>query len=278
MSYSKQVLILKEHLKGYSISGKSLSGICRIEVENGVSTIYLSLINFASVISGEFYLKIIDGKNSLYSFPLGKNPFSTTFVYEKAVDLSSVFCVVVYQNKEVLPICYAKLNTTLSLDSFCDRVFEELLPSGVAPLEVYDDEIIATENYYLTEEAENLKIKENLVEDIEKEVYYDKVKDELEDLFKKYPLEEGLKKAIPNGEFIKIYYNEEKYYTVGLIKEFDKPKYICYGVPARYSVTPPKELAGFCSFLPLSLLNLKGDGFWMIYQDAITGDCVKINE
>ena len=104
MSYSKQVLILKENLKGFSVNGKAVSGICRIEVEKGVSTIYLSLINFASVSDGEFYLKLIDGRDNLYSFSLGKNPFSTTFVYEKELDLSSIFCVVIYQNKDFYPL------------------------------------------------------------------------------------------------------------------------------------------------------------------------------
>ncbi|MBE5756940.1 MAG: hypothetical protein E7342_03975 [Clostridiales bacterium] len=271
MSYSKQVLILKENLKGYSISGKSVSGICRIEVEGGVSTIYLSLINFASIVDGEFFLKIVDEKGKIYSFSLGKSPFSTTFVYEKEIDITSLFIAIVHQTKEVLPVCFAKINKNLSVENFVSLLLEE------EPI-VYNDEVLATENYYLNETEDILDTLPDFEKELNQTIYYDKVKDELNELFNKYPEEERLKKAVDGGKFIKIYYSEEKYYTVGLIKEFDKPKYICYGVPARYSVTPPKELEGYCSFLPLSLLNLKGDGFWMIYQDAITGECVKLND
>ena len=72
-------------------------------------------------------------------------------------------------------------------------------------------------------------------------------------------------------------YAEGKYYTVGLIRLDGLPRYICYGVPGKYSLHPPNELAGYCSFLPLSLFDLKGDGYWMLYQDADTGDAVKMN-
>ena len=62
---------------------------------------------------------------------------------------------------------------------------------------------------------------------------------------------------------------------VGLVKEGGKEKYICYGVPAVYSKEPPKELKGFCSFIPLSVFDMKGDGYWMMFQDAVTGECIK---
>lgn len=61
---------------------------------------------------------------------------------------------------------------------------------------------------------------------------------------------------------------------MGLTEEKGRPKYICYGVPAKYSPYPPKELAGYCTFIPLSIFEMKGDGFWMLFQDAKTGECV----
>ena len=61
---------------------------------------------------------------------------------------------------------------------------------------------------------------------------------------------------------------------MGVIKEDNLPKYICYGVPGAYSETPPKELDGYCTFIPLSVFDIMGDGFWMMFQDAITGECI----
>ena len=46
-------------------------------------------------------------------------------------------------------------------------------------------------------------------------------------------------------------------------------------MPSVYSETPPKELDGYCSFIPLSVFDMKGDGFWMMFQDAVTGECIK---
>jgi hypothetical protein len=63
--------------------------------------------------------------------------------------------------------------------------------------------------------------------------------------------------------------------VVGLVLESGKEKYICYGVPCTYSKNPPKELKGFCSFIPLSIFDLTGKGYWMMFQDAITGEHVQ---
>ena len=93
-------------------------------------------------------------------------------------------------------------------------------------------------------------------------------------ILNKFPPEEGLNKLFPDGKFVKINYSVDKFYVVGLIKENGKEKYVCYGVPAVYSPTPPKELAGYCSFIPLSIFDLNGDGYWMMFQDALTGKCI----
>lgn len=63
---------------------------------------------------------------------------------------------------------------------------------------------------------------------------------------------------------------------VGLVKEDGKEKYICYGVPDKYSTNPPETLKDCASFIPLSVFNLKGDGYWMMLQDAVTENCIKL--
>ena len=105
--------------------------------------------------------------------------------------------------------------------------------------------------------------------------YYEKVKDELSAIFTRFPAEEDLTRAYKGSVWAKIFYGENKYYVVGLIKEDGKEKYICYGVPSKYSESPPKVLSGYCSFVPLSIFDLKGDGYFMMFQDAATGKCVR---
>jgi len=104
--------------------------------------------------------------------------------------------------------------------------------------------------------------------------FYLTQKAELNAIFNKFPEFNDLKCFFPDSRWAKIYYDKERYYVVGVVKEDGVEKYICYGVPGEYSPTPPKELKGYCQFIPLSVFNLHGDGFWMMFQDAITGNCI----
>ncbi len=109
----------------------------------------------------------------------------------------------------------------------------------------------------------------------DKEPYYLSVAKELNDLFEKFPEEKSLCKILPEGKFVKVNYSEEKFYVVGVVKEDGKEKYICYGVPDSYSPTPPTALKDCATFIPLSLFDLQGKGFWMIFQDALSGECIR---
>ena len=182
--------------------------------------------------------------------------------------------------------------------------------------EIYDDEAVATANYYefesqiderlsLVKELDDERIRLSnvtAVDTSQKETqewfkkdnfsqnetnasvgeeysksrpYYQTVKNDLESVFEKFPEEKGLKNLFPQSKWAKIHYSKNNFYVVGVIKENRKEKYICYGVPDKYSPTPPKELKGYCTFIPLSVFDLSGDGYWMMFQDAVTGDCVK---
>lgn len=105
--------------------------------------------------------------------------------------------------------------------------------------------------------------------------YYLTARKELNELFDKFPAYNNLLTYFPESTFVKVHYSAKAYYVVGIIKEDKKEKYICYGVPSAYSENPPKELDGFCTFIPLSIFDMKGDGIWMMFQDAVTGDCIK---
>ncbi len=97
---------------------------------------------------------------------------------------------------------------------------------------------------------------------------------ELDTLFERFPNYDNLKCYFPDSKWVQIPYDNNRFYVVGLIKEDKKEKYICYGVPEKYSLEPPKELKGYCTFIPLSIFDMQGDGFWMMFQDAVTGECV----
>ncbi len=333
MEYDKKILVLKQVTEGFSITGKSVSGIFRLEIESGVATFSVSVINLTSVEGGCFYLFIMDDNKKLYTVELGKRPFSQTGVLEVCPSVKKCLSVGVSFIKDDIPtlIAYACENGASDVAELRKVVIDKcindrkLKPKLEKPEKVekpapitYDDEVVATENYYendgallekisLIESFDNENVRsqdgkpDNRGEEKEKEEfargfgvqnetdcddsqkfneqnpYYRHAKPELDALFLKFPEEEGLTRAVMDSKWIRIHYSETRYYVVGLVKEKGKERYICYGVPAKYSLNPPDELKGFCSFIPLSVFDLKGDGYWMMFQDAVTGECVKIN-
>lgn len=338
MSYEKKVIVLKQTESGFACAGKTLGGIVRIETENGVSTLFLSPVNFTAKPFGEYFLFIIDGNLSLYRFPLGQRPTSLTKTFDEPLSLEKGFAAGICFINADIPILTAFQRTDdcdVSATIFKKTVTEKCIelrkqrikdeeppvynmrnqpnndtqeiktrenPKTETPddLSPYDDEAVATENFYnIDEKAERFSdvltktpnanknetpSKNSSTDDCffdEKKEKYDEnnpffltVEKELYGLLEKFPEEDSLQKMIYGSKFVKINYSAKKYYVVGIIKEKEKEKYVCYGVPATYSETPPKELDGYCSFIPLSIFDLKGDGYWMMFQDAVTGECI----
>ena len=341
MEYDKKTAVFKEIEKGYSKDGKPVGGIIRIEIQSGVADLYLSLINFSRK-DGEFLLFVLDGKGKVCTFSLGSYPTSLISSLPFLIDLEGGFSASVCFIKEDLPLTVAfckSEDNSFSLSHHKKIVANFMISKkkekelAIAQTEVrkaeqtlkldtdnapYNDEAVATENYF--EFEKELKDKLKKIEDFDNErislknetafneskkeenqaqpsnkcaqneesvdigkeysdknPYINSVKLELDTLFLSHPTNERLQKTLADGKFINIFYSQDKHYTVGVIKENGKEKYICYGVPATYSPTPPKELKGYCSFIPLSVFDLKGEGYWMIFQDAITGECIKQN-
>lgn len=105
-------------------------------------------------------------------------------------------------------------------------------------------------------------------------IFYEQVKPQIDDLFKNNSRFELLEKLMPDTKWVKVDYDESgKYYVVGLIG--DNPDFVCYGVPAKFSPTPPQELSGFCQWLPIEEKDPKGEGFWLMFQDAKSGESIK---
>lgn len=338
MSYEKKVIVLKQTESGFACAGKTLGGIVRIETENGVSTLFLSPVNFTAKPSGEYFLFVIDGSLSLYRFSLGSRPTSLTKTFDEPFSLKKGFAAGVCFINADIPILTAFQRTDdcdVSATIFKKTVAEKCMelrkqrikdeeppvynmrnqtnndtqenktrenPKTETPdaLSPYDDEAVATENFYDLDENDerfsdvltktpnanknDTPSKNSSTDDCffdEKKEKYDEnnpffltVEKELYGLLEKFPEEDSLQKMIYGSKFVKINYSAKKYYVVGIIKEKEKEKYVCYGVPATYSKSPPKELDGYCSFIPISIFDLKGDGYWMMFQDAVTGECI----
>lgn len=147
----------------------------------------------------------------------------------------------------------------------------------------YDDEAIAEENYFDAQPDVELPIGSAYVPDAEekeatvvegrKMTFYERNKEAIDGLFERGEREKTLEGLLPKTKWVKLSYDEGRHYVVGVIGE--TPDYICYGLPAIYSATPPVGLGGYTQWLPLDVKSPHGRGYWVLYQSAVSGETVR---
>lgn len=103
--------------------------------------------------------------------------------------------------------------------------------------------------------------------------FYVGIQDKIEELLTIYPHDEDLERLLPDSRIAKVNYDTDEFYTVGTLSENGRVSHIIYGVKGISSLKPPKEVEGVSQFLPTSAET--DQGYWIILQDAITGETVK---
>ena len=324
MNYVKKMCILRQIKQGFSGDGKALSGLIKAEQYGKNLAVEVSIINFAPLISGEYYCLLSDGKGKTEMLCLrGKSLFNIL----SDIDISGGFCAVICHVKtDVVPIAYgingngaydwkAILNAALPpVFPKKDRVKTEIAESeifektaSVQPQQpaAYEDDILADENYYEEKENERKQSAEAVEnaqaasrtenEDEKKgaassengdaesvlhpfkenpDGYYLSVKGEIDELFSAYPADTTLREAFSSSEWVRIKGTEKApQYLVGVLYEDGNARYICYALAAKDPDRPPEEIKNVCTFVPLSALENKG--FFVIFQSATSGECIK---
>lgn len=187
MNYIKKMCILRQVKQGFSGDGKALSGLIKIEQYGKNLAVEVSIINFAPLVSGEYYCLLSDGKGKTEMLALrGKSIFNLL----SDLDISSGFCgVICYVKNDIVPIAYgingngsydwrAILSATLppvfpkisqenalsdaDLNGFLkekeknDATMSALNEETATKNDVnipYNDDNVATENYYEKEQS-----------------------------------------------------------------------------------------------------------------------------
>ena len=131
-------------------------------------------------------------------------------------------------------------------------------------------------NLFETDEAE---LEETINQHINNEHnFYNLIADQLDELFARYPREHNLEQLVENSMWCKIDTEyDNKYYVVGIIKESNDIKYICYGVPGSYNIEPPIEMRNYSQWLPTDPKSPYDNGYWVMYQDSNTGENIYLN-
>ena len=153
----------------------------------------------------------------------------------------------------------------------------------------YDDEAIATSDYFCISESDE---DDGAASRREKETqaagdraskdesgsahipprgsltYYHEVKERLDEAFQKFPRDERLKAIFPMSEWV----NSEGA-LLGVIYEEGKPRYLCVAVEALKE--PPEEVKERGVFVPKTQCSDE-EGFYVVFQDADTGEYVRV--
>lgn len=192
MNYVKKMCILRQAKQGFSGDGKALSGLIKIEQYGKNLAVEVSIINFAPLVSGEYYCLLSDNKGKTEMLALrGKSLFNIL----SDLDISGGFCgIVCYVKNEIVPIAYG-INGNGSYDwrKILDATLPPVFPvssqqtatktneptpdfndlqektANEVPmyalkeenLPVYNDETVAAENYYKEKENEQIVLEQS---------------------------------------------------------------------------------------------------------------------
>ncbi len=315
MATKKSVALINETGAGFAVPGAKVRGVAVRSDNGGRSVIKISLIDLAPATNG-YTVAISDGNSTklcelpdlsgaeILSDSTGNLAVSIFYVTEDERFLPvayGAFSPEAKPEKEVL------IDAKRAYYAGDDAGGQE---KKSVDDETYDDEVVAAENYYAYESESGMKRSggnENATDadenvgvqsggfkkkeadeyDLsafvdeenggEKGTYYERIKPQIERLFEEFNEEKSLSEVVPDSRWVKIKYDGDDYYVVGVIYDKNRPLYICYGVEGRYGEKPEK-IGDYCSFIPSSIFNLKGDGYWVMYQSAITGKCLSSND
>lgn len=179
-------------------------------------------------------------------------------------------------------------NNIMSAESYSQiSLLEEELSSSISKDEIATASIDASLFESNEEEIDTLIDQEMKSETANDELsrfesgkhkFYDMISDQLKELFDRFPREDNLAKLVDNSKWVKINTEiDNKYYVVGIISSNNDIKYICYGVPGSYNIEPPIEMRDYSQWLPTDITNPYSNGYWVMYQDADSGENVFIN-
>lgn len=171
-----------------------------------------------------------------------------------------------------------------SLFETTDKEVEELIDNEMNKPEdeMVEQEIDNEEELDESDEVEDDELEKDIFQEENKKLnnlegnqFFELISEQIDDLFENYPRVDELEELLPNSKWVKIdFENDGNEYVLGLIYDQFDLKYICYGVPGEFNSVPPKQL-GECQWLPLNPKE-PGDGYWVIYQDASTGEKVDV--
>lgn len=263
-------------------------GVIKLEALNNKVK---GIINITELDNIEFRLGIRIGYSRLYEYEIKTNNYE--FKLEDGIDLKEKIQCLIIDNKSLEPLLYGSSDGKLFdmnriLDMFTKDLEPNLFSETSEIIEVSEKQKI--ENSIIDVEINNGQQKDK-IEDKEKdkdnqeavnkedkqtkrieldEDFFESIKPQLDELFKCYPADKELMKSVPDSKWVRVEYESDSYYVVGILYNGKRATHICYGVPGEYTVRPKQK----SEWLPLDYMDPEGKGYWVIFQDALTGKTI----
>lgn len=277
--YCKRILILQQTDSRFAERGKELCGMVKL-VNNTQTDVTVFVTNANVQTFGEWWILISFGgeayarnlatlNNDVFSFPLQ--------------NLDNIGCLLVKKEDACAEVACAEFGRK-NLCASLRRNASLLIAQNTASTP-YEQFVASTQNFYEGVDVEKLKLQadshyKSVAEyssaferyyaggaDTE---YYKSVQKEITKVFLDFPPYYPLIKKYPQSFFVRIDFpSSEKYFVLGVLQREQKVRYICYGLPAEKEGFSDKDFV-FVDNEPTS--------FWMLFQDASTGQITTLSE
>ncbi len=315
MAYEKRVCVLKQVKKGFSADGGALTGAVYAERLGSDLTLTPKIAGIAPLREGRYAFAVWVGGQT-YCVEYG-----ASMRIANAPSLSRGISVLLcFIRAEAQPIAYGACGEAPRGFEALMNAFSENAParkqrqpfsedreaqivSAAAEEEeadappfrerAYDDEAIATDDYYrLSESGEDARAGVRLQEENGADAdqggafeddgalsprpvgrtlaYYREVRERLDDAFARFPKDERLNAAFPASEWV-----SSNGALIGIIYEEGIPRYLC--VAASASEETPEEMKARGVFVPATCFS-DDEGYYVVFQDADTGEYVRVSD
>lgn len=276
--FCKRILILQQTDSRFAERNKEICGMVKL-VNSGKTNVTVFVTNADVSTFGEWWILLsFDGEVEVHALSTLNN--ETFSVPLKSLD--NVSCLLVKQEDK----CHDVAQAVLGNKNFCAQLRRNaetyVKQDDSTPYEKF---VASTQNFYDGVDVQKLKSDaDSRYKSIEEysaaferyyasggnSDYYRSVKNEIGKVFVQFPPYYPLIKKYEHSFFVRIDFpSSEKYFVLGVLQQEGLVRYICYGLPATEKNVADKDFV---------LVENKPTGFWMLFQDADTGQITTLPE
>ena len=280
--YSKRILILQQTNTRFAERNKELCGLVKLISNGSETSVTVFVTNADTKMLGEWWVVLGFGRsyfakkidtlnNGLFSLPVQ--------------NLDKVSCLLVKREDK----CYEAARAYVG-ENVCDvmsRQMETLVKSATfePDASAYEQFVAGTVNYYDGMDVHKLKVQaderyksvseyssafERFYASGGSADYYESVKAEIGRVFVQFPPYFPLIRKYRESFFVRIDFpSSDKYFVLGVLQQNGQIRYICYGLPAEKQDINDKDFV---------YIDSSPTSFWMLFQDATTGQISALND